>query len=70
MSKFLAIAITAAICLPLGGLTQRKASADQRTNNLEKVGVLAIDGHPHLTKAQLAVHIAAEEISGRCLSRC
>lgn len=60
MSKFTAILITAAVCLPLGALLSRDATADQRRNNLRYGAVIA--EHPRLSRAQAALHAALEEL--------
>ena len=56
MSKFTAIALTAAICLPIGALTQREASA-------QRFVVIASEERAHFSKAQRALHEAREEIN-------
>ncbi|HEX3867317.1 MAG TPA: hypothetical protein VGL61_19845 [Kofleriaceae bacterium] len=54
--------LTAAICLPLGALTQRQASAQPRLNG---VGLNASvpAGASHFEAAQLAMHTAWNEIN-------
>jgi len=78
MSKFAAIVITAAICLPLGAMLQRDAAAERRKNSLpgavaeirhgrflvvNQGFIVAIDGHPHLALAQAALRQASDEIT-------
>lgn len=64
MSKFIAVVITAAICLPLGALLRGEASAERRYNavsgGFDMFGM--IEGHPHLSRAQAALHEAQDAI--------
>ncbi len=63
MAKLVAIVLTAAVCLPLGALLQRDASADRRKNSLPvHHGTHPIDGHRHLWRAQAALHEARAAI--------
>jgi len=69
MSKLVSIVATAAICLPLGALLQRDASADRRKNSLPgdvavRHGNLGgvIEGHRHLSRALQAMSVALAEI--------
>lgn len=62
MSKITAIVITAAICLPLGALLRRDAVADPPAP-VNATRVRIIDGHRHLTRAQLALHDALNELA-------
>jgi hypothetical protein len=77
MSKLIAVTLTAAICLPLGALLQGSASAERRLNGLfEDVairyrrhlvvnapdGMGSVIGHPHLSRARSALHVALFEI--------
>lgn len=59
-SRLLTIAITAAICLPLGALLQRDAVAERR--NPAVFGAVIIAEHPRLTRAQAALHQGLDEI--------
>lgn len=59
-TKF-AIVITAAICLPLGALTQRQASAQKRLDDLDPVAMPQTTSH--FGAAQLAMHTAWNEIN-------
>lgn len=59
MSKFAAIVVTAAVCLPLGALI-KSAVAERRMNHFSR-GYL-IEGHRHLSRAQAALHEALEEM--------
>jgi hypothetical protein len=60
MSKITAVVLTAAICLPLGALLRRDASADGRRLNAHPP--IDIVGHTHLSRAQSALHIALDEL--------
>lgn len=64
MSKFVAVVITAAICLPLGALLRGEASAERRYNavsgDVDMFGI--IEGHPQLSRAQAALHEALDAI--------
>ena len=66
MSKFIAVVITAAICLPLGALLRGEASAERRYNSISG-GFGMIEGHPHLSRAQAALHEALDEIEASVL---
>ena len=57
MSKFIAVVITAAICLPLGALLRGEASAERRYTFITG-GFGMIEGHPHLGRAQAALYEA------------
>jgi hypothetical protein len=57
MSKITAIVVTAAICLPLGALLRRDASAQ-----VTPAQVRVIEGHRHLSRAQAALHDALKEL--------
>jgi hypothetical protein len=59
MSKFTAILITAAVCLPLGALLSREATADRRRN--DRYGAVIAE-HPRLSRAQAALHDALDEL--------
>jgi len=61
MSKLIPIVITAAICLPLGALLRRDVAADPVAPVTLTHG-LVMEGHPHLSRAQLALHTALDEI--------
>jgi hypothetical protein len=63
MSKLVAIAITAAVCLPLGALLQGKAAADRRVNGPGADHIFFIKGQPHLATARIALHAALDEIN-------
>jgi len=60
MSRLVAVVITAAVCLPLGALLRRDATADPRGMN----GLVAapIPEHPHLARALAELHRALDEI--------
>ena len=60
MSKFAAILVTAAVCLPLGALLQRDAAADRRVNML--FDGAPIEQHPRFSRARAALHAALAEI--------
>lgn len=61
MSKITAIVVTAGICLPLGALLRRDASAQVTPmNGVAQVRV--IEGHRHLARAQAALHEALQEL--------
>jgi hypothetical protein len=72
MSKLTAVVLTAAICLPLGGLLHGSASADRRRNLPMDVAVRHrrllgggdgfVAGHRYLSRAQGALHEALEAI--------
>jgi len=61
MSKITAIVATAAICLPLGALLRRDASA-QVTPMFSPTQIRVIEGHRHLARAQTALHEALNEL--------
>jgi hypothetical protein len=61
MSKLTAIVITAAICLPLGALLRHDVAADP-VGPVTLTHGLVMEGHPHLSRAQLALHTALDEI--------
>lgn len=68
MSKLTAVILTAAICLPLGAVFQGQASADRRKNSLPSDVALRqqapfpVEDHPHLTRANSALHEALVEV--------
>lgn len=74
MSKFTAVIITAAICLPLGVLLQRHASAEPRKNTLSgdvavrhrrlllRNGDGGVAGYRQFFRAQDALHEALDAI--------
>ncbi len=57
----LAIVVTAAICLPLGALTQRQASAQKVLNDIDPS--TTAQRTSHFEAAQLAMHTAWNEIN-------
>ena len=59
-SRFVGIAVTAAICLPLGAVFHREAAAERRDGSL--FDTIMIAEHPRLSRAQLALHQALEEM--------
>lgn len=59
-SRLVTIAITAAICLPLGALLHRDAAAERR--NPAVFDAVTIPEHPRLTRAQAALHQALDEL--------
>jgi hypothetical protein len=61
MSKYVAIILTAAVCLPLGALLRGEASAEGRRVLLVE-GANPIEGHRHLSRVQTALHEALHEI--------
>ena len=60
MSKFAAVFVTAALCLPVGALLQRDAAAERRVNTLHEGA--PIEAHPRLSRARAALHSALAEI--------
>lgn len=59
-SRLITIGITASICLPLGALLHRDASAERRNPAL--FDAISIAEHPRLTRAQLALHQALDDL--------
>lgn len=62
MSKITAIVATAAICLPLGALLRRDASAEPTAGGILTMPIRMIEGHRHLARAQAALHDALNEL--------
>jgi hypothetical protein len=56
MSKFVAVVITAAICVPLGALLHGDVSAERRLDDLSHV--VDIEGHRNFGRAHAALHEA------------
>lgn len=59
-SRLVTVAITAAICLPLGAILHRDAAAERRNPAL--LDAISIAEHPRLTRAQAALHQALDEL--------